>query len=218
MGKVQIALAILLLASVVSCFLPWLWAEVTHDEVNWSSTNYGYHYIIPLGAIHTAPVAILNVIGFILSAYSFKATERSKELNLIAGILIIIGAIAAFAYTATAAMAEVAGSLRSSVHVGPEYGLGLEALFGLLIIIVGARRMGLVRLMGILGIISGMVVSAIGLYGIMGGSVQFMIGREVSREEGGRIFTIIGLTILLVGIALTYVGFKKTEWLEEENF
>jgi len=99
MSRGQIVLAILLLLSIVSCFLPWLTAKVIIGEEDRSTTNYGYDYIVPLGARYSAPVAILGVIGFILSAYSFKAIERVRMLNVIAGILILVGAIAAFAYT-----------------------------------------------------------------------------------------------------------------------
>ena len=139
MTKGQIVLAILLLLSIVSCFLPWLSADVRIDGEETSTTNYGYDYIIPLGAPYTTPVAILSVIGFVLSAYSFKATERIKKLNVVAGILILIGAIAAFAYSSNAAFAEASGSLSYSISVLGEYGMGLEALFGFLMIIVGAR-------------------------------------------------------------------------------
>jgi hypothetical protein len=139
--KRQMPLVILLLLSIVSCFLPWLGAKVIIDGVDMSTTNYGFEYIIPLGAPYTTPVAILSVIGFALSAYSFKATERIKKLNVVAGILILIGAIAAFAYTSSAAIAEATGSYSysMSVDVWAEYGMGLEVLFGFLMIIVGAR-------------------------------------------------------------------------------
>jgi len=113
MEKAQTILAILLVLSIVSCFLPWITAKVTIDGEDRSTTNYGYEYIVPLGARYTAPVAILGVLGFILSAYSFKATQRIRMLNVIAGILILIGAIAAFAYTFSAAIAEATGSFNN---------------------------------------------------------------------------------------------------------
>jgi len=131
-------LVILLLLSIISCFLPWITAKVIIGGEDRSTTNYGNQYIIPLGARYTVPVAILSVIGFILLAYSFKATQRIHMLRVIAGILILIGAIAAFAYTFSAAIAEATGALRYSISVWPEYGMGLEALFGLLMLIVGA--------------------------------------------------------------------------------
>jgi hypothetical protein len=139
MEKTQTILAILLVLSIVSCFLPWITANVRIGGEDRSSTNYGYEYIVPLGTRYTAPVAILSVLGFILSAYSFKATQRIRMLNVIAGILILVGAIAAFAYTFSAAIAEATGSLNYSVNVLGEYGMGLEALFGFLMLIFGAR-------------------------------------------------------------------------------
>jgi hypothetical protein len=138
MERKQIVLAILLLVSIISCFLPWLTADVTIDGEARSTTSSGYEYIIPLGALYTAPVAILCVIGFILSAYSFRATQRTKMLNIIAGVLILIGVFAAFSYTSSVALGEATGSYNFSINVLFEYGLGLEALFGFLILIFGA--------------------------------------------------------------------------------
>jgi hypothetical protein len=140
MEKGQTILAILLLLSIISCFLPWLTAKVVIDGEDRSTTNYGYQYIIPLGVRYTAmPMAILNVIGFILSAISFKAIERIRTLNVIAGILIMIGVALAFAHTLSAAMTAATGASRGySIFVSAEYGMGLEALFGFLMIIAGA--------------------------------------------------------------------------------
>lgn len=64
---------------------------------------------------------------------------RQSKAPVIAGVLILVGAIAAFAYTTSAAMAEATGSFNYSINVWAEYGMGLEALFGFLMIIVGAR-------------------------------------------------------------------------------
>lgn len=145
MERDRILLAILLLLSVISCFLPWFTTKVTarhpwrDEEYTSTYTNYGYDYIIPLGARYTAPVAILNVIGFILSAYSFKATERIRKLNVRAGVLILVGAIAAFAYTLYAYITEPLTIALVTYELWPEYGLGLEAFFGFLMIIVGRR-------------------------------------------------------------------------------
>jgi len=163
MSKGQTVLAILLLLSIVSCFLPWITAKVRINGADHSTTNYGYDYIVPLGAPYTTSVSILNVLGFILSAFSFKvwqriarlspeekdteqgiqetfkATRRIRRLNAIAGILILIGVIAAFIYTSDAAIAKATGSVSYSVSVSAEYGMGLEALFGFLLIIIGAR-------------------------------------------------------------------------------
>jgi hypothetical protein len=139
MEKGQTILAILLLLSIISCFLPWLTAKVVIDGEDRSTTNYGYQYIIPLGVRYTAmSMAILNVIGFILSAISFKAIERIRTLNVIAGILIMIGVALAFAHTLSAAMTAATGAWGYSIFVSAEYGMGLEALFGFLMIIAGA--------------------------------------------------------------------------------
>jgi hypothetical protein len=144
MTKGQIVLAILLLLSIVSCFLPWLTASVSVDgeDRSRSTTNYGYQYLVPMGVLYTAPVAILSIIGFVLSAYSFKATEKVRRLNMVAGVMILVGAIAAFAYTFTAALGEANGSLSLlsfSVNVSADYGMGLELLTGFLMIIVAWR-------------------------------------------------------------------------------
>lgn len=140
MSKTQIILAIVLVLTIVALFLPWVTAEVAIDSEYVSTTNYGYNYIVPGGAPYAAPMAILCVIGFILSAYSFKATNKIRKLNVIAGILIFIGPIAAFAYTSGAAMAEASGAVGSaSINVSGAYGMGLEILFGILMIIFGAR-------------------------------------------------------------------------------
>jgi hypothetical protein len=135
----QLLVIVLLALSIVACLLPWVTANVRTEEQNISTTNYGYEYIAPLGAKYAAPVAILNVIGFLLVVYSFKATERTRMLNVIGGVLVLVGAVAAFYYTSMSALADVRGSLNYSVSVGGRYGMGLEVLFGILIIIVGAR-------------------------------------------------------------------------------
>jgi fluoride ion exporter CrcB/FEX len=139
MSKGQMVLAVLLLLSIVSCFLPWLTAKVTVDGEDRSTTNQGYQYIIPLGARYTIPIAIINIVGILLSVYSFKATENVRKLNIIAGILMLVGAIGAFAYTFSAALGEAGGSSNISVDVSAEYGIGLQILSGFLMIIVGWR-------------------------------------------------------------------------------
>lgn len=136
----QAVLAIMLLLSVVACLLPWLTARVIIDGVNRSSYNYGYQYIIPLGARYTAPIAIANVIGFTLSAYSFKKPQKTRSLNILAGILILVGVIGSFSYTSSAILADKAGALTWSINVRPEYGMSVEALLGFLMIIVGASQ------------------------------------------------------------------------------
>lgn len=139
MSKTQIILAIVLVLTIVALFLPWVTAEVAIDSEYVSTTNYGYNYVVSPGAPYAAPMAILCVIGFILSVYSFKATNKIRKLNVIAGILIFIGPIAAFAYTSGAAMAEASGAGSASISVSGAYGMGLEILFGILMIIFGAR-------------------------------------------------------------------------------
>lgn len=139
MSKTQIILAIVLVLTIVALFLPWVTAEVAIDGEYVSTTNHGYNYIVPGGAPYAAPMAILCVIGFILSAYSFKATNKIRKLNVIAGILIFIGPIAAFAYTSGAAVAAASGAGIASISVSGAYGMGLEILFGILMIIFGAR-------------------------------------------------------------------------------
>jgi len=138
MSKTQIILAAVLVLAIVALFLPWVSVEVAVDSQYVSTTNYGYNYIVPRGAPYTAPLAILCVIGLILSAYSFKARDKIGKLNVIAGILVLVGPIAAFAYTSVTAMAEASGAVSSSVSVSGAYGMGLEILFGVLMIIFGA--------------------------------------------------------------------------------
>jgi len=138
-SKAQLLVIGLLALSIVACLLPWVTANVNTEEQNISTTNRGYEYIAPLGAKYTAPVAILSVIGFVLVAYSFKATDRVKTLIVLGGILILVGAVAAFIYTSSAAMSDTSGSMSYSVGVEGRYGMGLEVLLGILTIIVGAR-------------------------------------------------------------------------------
>ena len=138
-SKAQILVIVLLALSIVACLLPWVTANVNTEEQNISTTNRGYEYIAPLGAKYTAPVAILSVIGFLLIAYSLMATDRAKMLIVLGGILILVGAAAAFAYTTSVAMSDTSGSLSYSVSVDGRYGMGLEVVLGILTIIVGAR-------------------------------------------------------------------------------
>lgn len=139
MRKGQIVVVIFLVLSIVACFLPWVTANVETDDLNISTTNSGYEYVVPLGAEYTAPVAILSVIGFVLIAYSFKATDTARMFIVLGGILILVGAVAAFMYTSSAAMSDSSGSLSYSVSVEGRYGMGLEVLLGTLALIVGVR-------------------------------------------------------------------------------
>jgi len=69
----------------------------------------------------------------------------------------------------------------------------------------------LVKLAGIGLVLFGIVFLAVGVYGLTGGTgITFTINeRLVTAQEGGQIFSVIGIIMLLVGIALTYFGFKK---------
>jgi hypothetical protein len=137
--KAQMMVVTLLALSVVACFLPWMTANVETEDQNISTTNSGYEYIVPLGAKYTAPVAILSVIGFVLIAYSFMAIDKARMLIVLGSILVLVGAVAAYIYTSSAAMSDTSGSLSYSVLVEGRYGLGLEVLFGILTLVVGVR-------------------------------------------------------------------------------
>lgn len=69
----------------------------------------------------------------------------------------------------------------------------------------------LVKLAGILFLLVGIVFLAVGVYGLAGGTgITFTINeRLVTAQEGGQTFSVIGIILLLVGIALSYFGFKK---------
>jgi hypothetical protein len=69
----------------------------------------------------------------------------------------------------------------------------------------------LVEVIGIIMIIVGIILFAVGVYGLAGGTgVTFTINdRVVSAQEGGQIFAIAGIVVLLIGAALGYVGFKR---------
>jgi hypothetical protein len=69
----------------------------------------------------------------------------------------------------------------------------------------------LLELVGILMMIGGVIFIAVGAYGLAGGTgITFTINESlVTAQEGGQIFSIIGVVVLLVGIALTYIGFKR---------
>lgn len=69
----------------------------------------------------------------------------------------------------------------------------------------------LVKLAGVLLVLFGILFLAIGVYGLAGGTgVTFTINeRLVTAQEGGQTFSIIGIIMLLIGIVLSYFGFKK---------
>ena len=71
----------------------------------------------------------------------------------------------------------------------------------------------LVKLIGIVLVIVGIIMFAVGVYGLAGGAgVTFTINdRVVSPQEGGQIFAIAGIVALLIGVVLSYVGFKRMQ-------
>jgi hypothetical protein len=70
----------------------------------------------------------------------------------------------------------------------------------------------LAKVIGVVILLVGIGLLAIGVYGLAGGTgVTFTINeRVVSAEEGGQIFAIVGMVALLIGAVLSYVGFRKT--------
>lgn len=114
------------------------------DIQDTSTTINGYEYAVLAGVKYAAPVAVLSVIGFVLIADTFWDTEKARMLIVFGGILILVGWVAALMYTFVTAfntaMADL-GSGSSSVSVSAEgqFGIGLEAICSILIIIVGAR-------------------------------------------------------------------------------
>ena len=71
----------------------------------------------------------------------------------------------------------------------------------------------LAKVIGIIMLLVGIGLLAMGIYGLAGGTgVTFTINdRVVSAEEGGQIFAIAGIVALLIGAVLSYVGFRKTQ-------
>jgi len=71
----------------------------------------------------------------------------------------------------------------------------------------------LAKVIGVIILLVGIGLLAIGIYGLAGGTaVTFTINeRVVSAEEGGQIFAIVGIVALLIGAVLSYVGFRKTQ-------
>lgn len=69
----------------------------------------------------------------------------------------------------------------------------------------------LAEVIGIILVIVGFILFAVGIYGLAGGTgVTFTVNdRLVSAQEGGQIFAIAGIVALLIGVVLSYVGFKR---------
>ncbi|MGB9135456.1 MAG: ABC transporter permease subunit, partial [Candidatus Bathyarchaeia archaeon] len=72
-------------------------------------------------------------------------------------------------------------------------------------------------IIGIIFILVGAISTFAGLLGLAGGTITYTISVHLivlnyegvlSPQEGGLIFSIVGTMVLLVGIAMTYVGFK----------
>ena len=68
----------------------------------------------------------------------------------------------------------------------------------------------LMKLGGVAAILFGVVFTLAGAYGLAGGTVTLFGVEVVSAQEGGLIFSIVGIILLLGGIAMTYVGFKPS--------
>lgn len=70
----------------------------------------------------------------------------------------------------------------------------------------------LMKTVGIVALLLGTVLSVAGAYGLAGGTViTFIIGeRAVSAQEGGILFSVVGIIVLLGGIAMFYIGFKPS--------
>ena len=71
----------------------------------------------------------------------------------------------------------------------------------------------LVVLAGIGFTIIGIVFFAVGIYGIAGGTaITFTINdRLITAQEGGQTFLVIGAVILVLGVGLNYLGFKRLQ-------
>lgn len=66
------------------------------------------------------------------------------------------------------------------------------------------------KLGGSVAILFGIVFTSAGAYGLAGGTgIRFTINeRVVSAQEGGMIFSIVGITVLFGGIAITYFALR----------
>lgn len=179
-----------------------------------SITNFGYDYIVPLGARYAAPVAILAVVGFAILAYSFALNEsRSRErrrirmLGIIAGIMVQVAVIAAFVYTTTEAAAAPEGSTSYSVVVSSRYGMLCTGLFGFLIMMAALEYLvTTLKIMGVSSILGGLAFTVMAAYGMGKGDVVYHLNERISSAEE---FLFIGAAALVLGIAVAYVSFTR---------
>lgn len=228
MERRQIILAVVLLFSVTTYFLPWFTAKVSFNGEILTEASYGYYYVVPIVTPYFVPTGVFCVIGLVLSTISFKRMRRFQLLNIIAGILILLGTISSFVYTFNVAASKVpSDSISWSVNVWGEYGMGLMFLFGLLIAIIGAfqKLYGALRGLylemkplvkigvcgaGIICLIIGIAFIIISIHSLLGGNVQFFVQeRMLTPEEGARFFLSVGTIVSIIGATLTVIGFKK---------
>jgi len=228
MERRQIILAVVLLFSVATYFLPWFTAKVSFNGEVLTETSYGYYYVVPIVTPYFVPTGVFCVIGLVLSTISFKRMRRFQLLNIIAGILTLLGTISSFVYAFNVAASKVpSDSISWSVNVWGEYGMGLMFLFGLLIATIGAfqKLYGALRGLyvemkplvkigvcgaGIICLIIGMAFITISIYSLVGGNVEFVIQEKtLTSEKGAIIFSGIGAIVLIIGALMTFVGFKK---------
>jgi len=113
-------LAIVFILNVIAYFLPWV---IVNGEV-----YTGWQFTVPFGA----PC----IIGFILSALSFKLRHRIRLLNIIAGILIFLGVIGSM--TSIALARGIFVPFAQTISMGS--GITLEFFLGIILIIVGALQ------------------------------------------------------------------------------
>jgi energy-converting hydrogenase Eha subunit G len=69
----------------------------------------------------------------------------------------------------------------------------------------------LVKFIGEGCIIFGLIFTGFGIYGLAGGTgIRFHIGGELATpQEGGQVTSILGISLLIIGIVITYIHRKK---------
>lgn len=115
--KRLIALAVTLALNIIAYFQPWF-------------TSDGHVY---LGYNCTVPFGSLCVAGFIFSIASFRLRGHIRLLNLVAGILILLGVALTMAVSV---VFEIFTKVMEGAYT-TEYGVGLQAFFSLVLILVG---------------------------------------------------------------------------------